>query len=325
MWPCSRRSRREQLISSLDLSMTVGNGTQDITSIMAEERAAKIIDGKAVAAAIREEIRVEVESLPSPPGLAVVLVGDREDSATYVRMKIRACEAAGITSFKESLPADTTQEALVDAVRRLNEDDSVHGILIQLPLPEHIDEEAVLAEVALSKDVDGLHPENAGRLAMRGREPLFMPCTPMGCIELLDRSGVEIEGRSAVVLGRSNIVGIPVSHMLMKRNATVTICHSKTTDVEERVRGADILVASCGIPQHVKGEWLKEGAVVLDVGINAIPDASKKSGRRLVGDVDFESASKVASAITPVPGGIGPMTIAMLLRNTLKSARRFLL
>ena len=287
---------------------------------------AKIIDGKAIAATIRSEIKAEVEAMKAQygkvPGLATVLVGERRDSQTYVRMKKRACAEVGITSFGHDLPGDISQEALLKVVRELNDNPEVHGILVQLPLPDHIDEEEVLAAISIEKDVDGFHPLNIGRLSMKRREPLFVPCTPKGCIELLDRTGVEIEGKRAVVLGRSNIVGLPVAMLLLHRNATLTICHSRTRNLPDVVRQADILVAAVGRPQMVRGDWVKPGAVVIDVGVNAVDDPTTEKGYRLVGDVAFDEVKEVASAITPVPGGVGPMTIAMLLRNTMDSAKR---
>jgi 5,10-methylene-tetrahydrofolate dehydrogenase/methenyl tetrahydrofolate cyclohydrolase len=287
---------------------------------------AALIDGKAIAATIRQEIREEVEALQAQygraPGLATVLVGQRKDSETYVRMKKRACAEVGITSFGRELPGDVSQEELLAVVAELNADPAVHGILVQLPLPDHIDDETVLAAISIEKDVDGFHPLNIGRLSMKRREPLFVPCTPKGCIELLDRSGIEISGRNAVVLGRSNIVGLPVAMLLLHRNATLTVCHSRTADLPAMVRQADILIAAVGRPEMVKGDWIKPGAAVIDVGVNAVDDANDPRGYRLVGDVDFDAASEVAGHITPVPGGVGPMTIAMLLRNTVDGARR---
>ncbi len=287
---------------------------------------AALIDGKAIAATIRQEIREEVEALQAQygraPGLATVLVGQRKDSETYVRMKKRACAEVGITSFGRELPGDVSQEELLAVVAELNADPDVHGILVQLPLPDHIDDETVLAAISIEKDVDGFHPLNIGRLSMKRREPLYVPCTPKGCIELLDRSGIEISGRNAVVLGRSNIVGLPVAMLLLHRNATLTVCHSRTADLPAMVRQADILIAAVGRPEMVKGDWIKPGAAVIDVGVNAIDDADDPRGYRLVGDVDFDAASEVAGHITPVPGGVGPMTIAMLLRNTVDGARR---
>jgi 5,10-methylene-tetrahydrofolate dehydrogenase/methenyl tetrahydrofolate cyclohydrolase len=287
---------------------------------------AQIIDGKAIAATIRGEIKAEVEAMKAKydrvPGLATVLVGERKDSQTYVRMKKRACAEVGIASFGDNFPADISQEALLKVVQDLNANPDIHGILVQLPLPDHIDEETILGTISLEKDVDGFHPINIGRLSMKRRDPLFAPCTPKGCIELLDRTGVEIEGKRAVVLGRSNIVGLPVAMLLLHRNATLTICHSRTKDLADVVRQADILVAAVGRAEMVRGDWIKLGAVVIDVGQNAVDDPSKERGYRLVGDVAFEEAKEVASAITPVPGGVGPMTIVMLLRNTLDGAKR---
>ncbi len=287
---------------------------------------AQIIDGKAIAAAIRAEIAQEVARMKEVhgvvPGLATVLVGDRKDSQTYVRMKKKACAEVGITSFGYDLPADASQERVIQLVRELNANPEVDGILVQLPLPGHIDEEAVLSEIDITKDVDGFHPVNIGRLAMKGRKPLFVPCTPRGVIELLDRTGIEIEGKRAVVLGRSNIVGLPVSMLLLHRNATLTICHSRTRNLPEVTRQADILVAAIGRAEFVRGDWIKPGAAVIDVGVNAVDDPTRKKGYRLVGDVKFDEAREVAGYITPVPGGVGPMTIAMLLKNTLDARKR---
>lgn len=287
---------------------------------------AELIDGKAIAATIRDEIKAEVEGLQAKsgriPGLATVLVGQRKDSQTYVRMKKRACAEVGITSYGHDLPADISQAELLNIVRDLNANSDVDGILVQLPLPDHIDEEDILGAVSLEKDVDGFHPINIGRLSMKRREPLFAPCTPKGCIELLDRSGIEIEGKQAVVLGRSNIVGLPVAMLLLHRNATLTVCHSRTQNLADVVRSADILIAAVGQAEMVRGDWIKPGAAIVDVGINPVDDPTRKQGYRLVGDVAFDEAKEVAAAITPVPGGVGPMTIAMLLRNTLDSAKR---
>jgi len=250
------------------------------------------------------------------------VVGENPASQTYVRMKRRRCEDVGIQSFGYALPEDATQEQVENLVRKLSADPSVHGILVQLPLPRHLDEEAILGTVALDKDVDGFHPINIGRLSMKGREPLFIPCTPHGVMVLLESAGAKLEGAEAVVLGRSNIVGLPVSMLLLHANATVTICHSRTKDLPSVTRRADILVAAVGRPQMVKGDWVKPGAVVIDVGTNRVDDPTAKRGYRLVGDVDFDEVKEVASAITPSPGGVGPMTIAMLLKNTLTSAKR---
>jgi methylenetetrahydrofolate dehydrogenase (NADP+)/methenyltetrahydrofolate cyclohydrolase len=286
---------------------------------------AQLIDGKAIADTILGEIAQEIDALKAKgvqPGLATVLVGGNPASQVYVRMKHRRCNDVGMHSVGNVLPEDASQAEVEDLVRQLNSDPQVHGILVQLPLPDHLDEEAVLNTISLEKDVDGFHPINIGRLAMKGRNPLFYPCTPYGCIELIDRIGVQIEGKEAVVLGRSNIVGLPVSMLLLKRNATVTICHSRSKDLPGVCRRADILVAAVGRTQMVKADWVKPGAVVIDVGINQIDDPSRKSGYRLVGDVDFDEVKEVAGWITPVPGGVGPMTIAMLLKNTLTAAKR---
>ena len=285
---------------------------------------AKIIDGKQIAEKVREEVREGVvrmkEETGYVPGLATVRVGEDPASATYVRMKQRMCENLGIRSIGHVLPEDATQEEVETLVKDLNADPEVNGILVQLPLPNHLDEEAILNSIDLEKDVDGFHPVNIGRLGMKGRDPLFVPCTPHGCIRLLEESGIQISGAEAVVVGRSNIVGLPVAMLLQKANATVTVCHSRTKDVAEHTRRADIVIAAIGRMEMITGDMLKPGAAVIDVGINQKDDPSRKRGYRLVGDVDFESAKEVAGAITPVPGGVGPMTIAMLMANTLRAA-----
>jgi len=285
---------------------------------------ATIIDGTAVAARLRSEIAESARQMEAQhhvrPGLAAVLVGDDPASQTYVRMKRKACEEAGFESFGYELPATATQAEVEGVVKELNADPKVHGILVQLPLPKHLNEEAILSMISLHKDVDGFHPVNIGRLAMKGREPLFIPCTPHGVIVLLEEAGATFDGANAVVLGRSNIVGMPAALLLIHRNATVTVCHSRTKNLPEVCRQADILVAAVGRPQMVKGDWIKPGAIVIDVGVNRVDDPSAKRGYRLVGDVDYEAALEVAGAITPVPGGVGPMTIAMLLKNTLRGA-----
>ena len=285
-----------------------------------------IIDGKAEANSIREAVKAEVErrtanDLPRP-GLATVLVGEDPASQSYVRAKHRACNEAGIKSIAVNLPSDFSQAKLEDAVNDLAVDSTIHAILVQLPLPAGIDEEKILNTIPLEKDVDGFHPVNIGRLAQKGREPLFTPCTPSGIIYLLKKYADPLEGKRAVVIGRSNIVGMPVSLLLLRENVTITICHSRTKNLPTITREADILVAAIGRPAMVKGDWIKPGAVVIDVGVNRVEDSSKKRGYRLVGDVAFEEALEVASAITPVPGGVGPLTIAMLMRNTLTAAKR---
>ena len=260
------------------------------------------------------------EHKPLMPGLATVLVGKNPASEVYVRSKQKACAEVGINSFGHHLPEDASQEEVEALVRELNADPKVNGILVQLPLPKHLDEEKVLAAVDLNKDVDGFHPINIGRLAQKGREPVFVPCTPAGCMVLLEESGAKLSGANAVVLGRSNIVGMPVALLLVKANATVTIVHSRTKNLPEIVREADIIVAAIGQPEFVKKDWVKPGAYVIDVGINQKEDPTAKRGYRLVGDVAFDKVSEVAAGITPVPGGVGPMTIAMLLKNTLRAA-----
>ena len=286
---------------------------------------AQLIDGNAIAKSIHEELTQEVAALKEKgvvPGLATVLVGDNPASQTYVRMKQKRCGEVGIYSVGHDLSGDATQEEVETLVRTLNADPAINGILVQLPLPSHLDEEAILSAISLEKDVDGFHPINIGRLAMKGRDALFAPCTPAGIIELIDRIGVPIEGKEAVVLGRSNIVGLPVSMLLLKRNATVTICHSRSKDLPSITRRADILIAAVGRAEMVKADWVKPGAVVIDVGINRVDDATRKRGYRLVGDVAFEEVKEVAGWLTPVPGGVGPMTIAMLLNNTTTGAKR---
>ena len=293
---------------------------------MPRAMAAEIIDGKAIAQTVRDEVRDKVSAMRAAtgkaPGLAVVLVGERKDSQTYVRSKKKACEEAGISSFGTDLPEDATEEEVLAVVAAYNADPNVHGILVQLPMPKHIDEEKVLGVISLEKDVDGFHPLNIGMLAMKGYEPLFMPCTPKGSIVLLERSGVELKGQNAVVVGRSNIVGMPASMMLNKKDCTVTVVHSRTKNPKEICRRADVVIAAAGSAKMIKGDWIKKGAAVIDVGTNSVEDKSKKSGYALVGDVDFNEAKKRASFITPVPGGVGPMTIAMLLQNCLDGGKR---
>jgi 5,10-methylene-tetrahydrofolate dehydrogenase/methenyl tetrahydrofolate cyclohydrolase len=285
---------------------------------------AQLIDGKQIAQQVRDNVAASVAERAaagkSKPTLATVLVGDRVDSAAYVSSKQKACAELGMGSVSHQLPADISQDELEKLIKGLNEDKAVNGILVQLPLPSHLNEERVLQLISIEKDVDGFSPINIGRLAQKGREPLFVPCTPYGCIYLLEQAGVKIEGANAVVLGRSNIVGMPAALLLISRNATVTVCHSRTKDIAGVVRQADILIAAIGKMEFVRGDWIKPGAAVIDVGMNSKPDATKKSGHRLVGDVNFEEAKEVAGFITPVPGGVGPMTIAMLMRSTLRAA-----
>ena len=277
----------------------------------------KIIDGKAIAAKIREEITAGVTALKGQgvtPGLAVVLVGDDPASQVYVRMKEQACEKAGIFSDEHKLPKETTEAQLLALVDELNRDQRIDGILIQLPLPKQIDESKVLEAISPKKDVDGFHPYNVGRLVTGN--PLFQPCTPYGVMKMIEHTGIDLTGKEVVVVGRSNIVGKPVALMCLARHATVTICHSRTKDLAEQVAKADVLIAAVGVPEMIKGRWIKPGAVVIDVGVNRVGD------KKLVGDVEFGAALERAGAITPVPGGVGPMTITMLLFNTLESAKR---
>ncbi len=285
---------------------------------------AKLIDGKATADEIRAEVaqvvRARVESGKAKPGLATVLIGENPASQTYVRSKQKACAEVGIESFGFDLPADTPQGDVEKLIKQLNADPKVNGILVQLPLPAGLDEQKVLAEISIEKDVDGFHPINIGRLAQKGRDPLFVPCTPAGCMYLLQKELGSLQGANAVVLGRSNIVGMPTALLLVRADATVTICHSKSHDLPGIVRKADILIAAVGRAEMVRGEWIKPGAVIIDVGINRKEDSTRPKGYRLVGDVAFDEAVEVAGAITPVPGGVGPMTIAMLLKSTLRAA-----
>jgi len=287
---------------------------------------AKIIDGKLLAANLRAEIAEGTAKLKAEkgvaPGLAVILVGENPASVSYVTAKEKACREAGMLSREIRLPAETTEAELVALVRELNADPSMHGILVQLPLPRHIGEKAVIDAIAPEKDVDGFTPVNVGRM-MIGEE-CFLPCTPHGIIKLIEFSGMDIRGKHAVVIGRSNIVGKPVAALLARRetNATVTVCHTGTPDIAHFTKDADIVVVAAGHPNTLTGDMLKPGAVIIDVGVNRIPDETKAKGFRLVGDADFDSCAEVAGAITPVPGGVGPMTITMLLWNTLESARR---
>jgi methylenetetrahydrofolate dehydrogenase (NADP+)/methenyltetrahydrofolate cyclohydrolase len=279
--------------------------------------AAKILDGKALAARIRAGLADEAKVLAArgvQPGLAVVLVGEDPASQIYVRNKTKACAEAGFRTFDHKLPADTSEAALLQLVAKLNADPDVDGILVQLPLPKQIDSSKVLLSISPAKDVDGFHPENLGRLLLG--KPRFIACTPFGIIKLIEEAGVDIAGANAVVVGRSNIVGKPVAVLLTARDATVTVCHSKTRDLPAVVRGADILVAAIGKAQMIRGDWIKPGATVIDVGTNRL-DSGK-----LVGDVEFAVAAERAGAITPVPGGVGPMTITMLMANTLESAKQ---
>ncbi len=287
----------------------------------------KILDGKAIASKMREEMKAEVERLKNMhnlvPGLAVVLVGDNPASISYVRGKRKACDEVGIYSEEYKFDAEYPEEKLLRLVDKLNKNPKIHGILVQLPLPEHINEEKVLYAIDPSKDVDGFHPVNVGRMMIGA--PGFLSCTPHGIQQLLLRNNIEIEGKHVVIVGRSNIVGKPLAMILVQKkpgaNATVTMCHTRTKNLAEITKQADILIAAAGRPNTITENMVKEGTVVVDVGVNRVKDPSKKSGYRLVGDVDFERVSKKASAISPVPGGVGPMTITMLLHNTIQSAK----
>ena len=287
---------------------------------------AQLIDGKAISQQVRAEVREDVTAWTDeghrPPFLSVVLVGDNPASASYVRGKQKAASDAGIESDTLRFESDVSEEKLLQVVREQNEDPGVDGILVQLPLPDHVDEQHIIEAVRLDKDVDGFHPGNLGRLVIG--LPGFQPATPAGIMELLQRSGIETSGRRAVIIGRSNIVGKPLANLLMQRgtDATVTVCHSRTRNLEDITRQADILVAAVGRPALVTAGMVKEGAAVIDVGVNRVDDASRERGYRLVGDVDFDGVQEKAGWITPVPGGVGPMTIAMLLRNTLQAARQ---
>lgn len=278
---------------------------------------AKVIDGKAIAAELRQEIAKDTADLIAQgvtPGLAVVLVGEDPASRVYVSMKEKACAAAGIFSDEYKLPAETDEAELLELIARLNVDARIDGILVQLPLPKHIDEAKVLEAISPDKDVDGFHPYNVGRLVTGN--PLFQPCTPYGVMKMLEHTGVKLKGKEVVIVGRSNIVGKPVALMCLAEHATVTICHSRTRDLPAKVAAADVVIAAVGVPEMIKGSWLKEGAVVIDVGVNRVGE------KKLVGDVEYAAAFERASAITPVPGGVGPMTITMLLYNTVVSAKR---
>lgn len=286
-----------------------------------------ILSGRKLAQSIREKANDEIQAikLKHPnfkPTLKIIQVGARPDSSTYVRMKLKASKDSNVDCIIEKLPAEITEVELLKKISDINDDDSIHGLLIQLPLPRHLDETTITNAVDFKKDVDGFHRYNAGELTKKGGKPYFIPCTPYGCMKLLEEAHVKLDGKNAVVLGRSSIVGNPIASLLKNANATVTVCHSHTRNIAEVVSQADIVIAACGIPQYVKSDWIKEGAVVIDVGINYVPDISKKSGQKLVGDVDFDSVKEKTSYITPVPGGVGPMTVAMLVSNVLLAAKR---
>jgi len=288
---------------------------------------AKIIDGKAIAAEMQQEMKAEVKALKNKygliPGLAVVLVGDNPASKVYVNMKKKACVRLEIYSEEHKMPRETSEQDLLELINKLNANEKIHGILVQLPLPDHINEDKVLNTVDPAKDVDGFHPVNVGNLVVG--KPSFLPCTPYGIQQLLLKSGIQIEGKHVVVVGRSNIVGKPVALILLQKaqdaNATVTVCHSRSGDLSYYTRQADILIAAIGRAEMIKKDMVKQGAVVIDVGMNRVDDLGSEKGYKLVGDVDFDQVKEVASAITPVPGGVGPMTITMLMHNTIKAVR----
>ncbi|MCP3668436.1 MAG: bifunctional methylenetetrahydrofolate dehydrogenase/methenyltetrahydrofolate cyclohydrolase FolD [Gammaproteobacteria bacterium] len=276
---------------------------------------AQILDGKAIAADLRADIKGKVEQMVQagerPPGLAVILVGENPASQVYVRNKQRSCEEVGFYSALERLPVDTTEEALLERIDQLNADDAIDGILVQLPLPDHIDEEEVIERILPTKDVDGFHPYNVGRLVLK--MPILRSCTPKGIMTMLERTGQELEGLDAIIIGQSNIVGRPMALELLAKRCTITVCHSRTKDLPGKIRNADVVVAAVGRPNFVQGDWVKPGALVIDVGINRLEDGS------LCGDVDFDACKEKAAWITPVPGGVGPMTIATLLENSLQA------
>jgi 5,10-methylene-tetrahydrofolate dehydrogenase/methenyl tetrahydrofolate cyclohydrolase len=279
------------------------------------------LDGKKISEKILNEIEEEIKKRDwkNKIGLAVIIIGERKDSCVYVRKKIEACGRVGIKSYKIELKQTATNEMVCKEIEELNKNDNIHGILIQLPIPNHLNEEKILRKINYLKDVDGFHANNIGYLAMERREPLFIPCTPLGCFELLKEYNIEIEGKEVVVIGKSNIVGLPMALIMMKEMATVTVCHIKTKNIEEHTKRADILIVGVGKGHMVKKDWVKGGVVVIDIGINVLKDETRRRGYRLIGDVDYENVKEVASYITPVPGGVGPMTVSMLIKNTLKS------
>lgn len=275
----------------------------------------KLLNGKKLSLKILENLKSNIISLKNKPGLGLIIVGNRKDSMTYVKMKKKACEKVGINSIIVELPENIKQEDLILEVNKMNNNKMIDGILVQLPLPKHIDENKVLLMIKVEKDVDGFHPVNIGNLVLNKNNPTIA-CTPKGCLKILEDNNVEIEGKHVVIIGRSNIVGKPLSLLLLNKNATVSICHSKTKNIKEITKKADILIAACGKPHFIKKDWIKKDCVIIDVGINFIDDNTRKSGKRLVGDVDLDDVIDKVKLITPVPGGVGPMTIAMLLQNT---------
>lgn len=303
---------------------TAPNAQASVTATAPREDA-KIIDGKALADGVTAEVKAEVDAFTgsggAAPHLVVVMVGNNSASASYIKRKEVAAASCGIRATVLKLEAETTQDHLLAEVERLNADESVHGIIVQLPLPEGIDEKLVTHAVASNKDVDGFGPVHIGNLALSGQTPLFCPCTPQGCLHMIKSTGISLRGKEAVVIGASNIVGMPMELLLLKEGCTVSLCHIDTVDTASHARRADVLVVAVGKAHLVPGNWIKPGAVVIDVGINFVDDPSKKTGNRMVGDVNFDEAKKVAGHVSPVPGGVGPMTVAMLMRNTLVAAK----
>ena len=284
-----------------------------------------ILDGKRLAEKIQDELKPRINTLlenNKMPGLGVILVGDKVESETYVTMKHKTCLKLGIMSKIHRFLEEVNEELVIDTIKRMNENNMIHGILVQLPLPEHMDTNKVLNSIHPTKDVDGLGTMNAGKL-FQNQDPLFFSCTPRGCIELMDEYNIRLRGKNVTIIGSSNLVGLPLSMMLLNRGATVTICNINTRDIREHIQHADILITCCGVPHIVKEEWVNEGTVVIDIGINKVEDLSKKNGYRLVGDVDFENVKNKASYITPVPGGVGPMTIAILMKQIVESCEAF--
>ena len=285
------------------------------------------INGTEISNIIMAEIKEEIAKYSDlgVPGIAVILIGDRKESLIYIKKKKEACNKVGINISINNLATNVSNNEVYDLIDKLNNDNSIHGILVQLPIPAHLNEETILSKISYLKDVDGFHALNMGNLAMENRTPNFIPCTPLGCMEILKRENIELVGKHVVIVGKSNIVGLPMALLLLKEMATVTVCHVETINMPVHLKMADIVISACGQPRLIKKEWLKEGVVIIDVGINTISDSNYKRGYRLVGDVDFDNVKEIAYKITPVPGGVGPMTVAMLLSNTLKSFKQFMI
>jgi 5,10-methylene-tetrahydrofolate dehydrogenase/methenyl tetrahydrofolate cyclohydrolase len=283
-----------------------------------------LIDGKIISDDILSKIKLEINRYISIgiPTLAVIQVGDKRESSIYIKKKCEACKNVGIESIVHNLDTNIVDNDICELIEKLNNYKGINGILVQLPMPEHLNEELILQKINYTKDIDGFHPQNIGNLAINNRTPNFISCTALGCIELLLHENVKLEGRHAVIIGKSNIVGLPLSLLLMKANATVTVCHDKTENIKEHTNKADILISACGQPEMIKSDWIKKDVVIIDVGINPKEDKGKKSGYRLVGDVDYNDVKDKVSKITPVPGGVGPMTVAILLSNTLKAFKQ---